>query len=101
MNFGGSSEESASDTRKSTPVAKYECPYCAKRFNRPSSLKIHINTHTGEKPFQCPHPGCGRCFSVQSNMRRHSRIHGQGSQNQQESSGDEVSEEGSQGLPSQ
>lgn len=27
---------------------KHICPVCASRFNRPSSLKIHINTHTGE-----------------------------------------------------
>jgi uncharacterized Zn-finger protein len=26
---------------------KHVCPTCAKRFNRPSSLKIHVNTHTG------------------------------------------------------
>lgn len=26
---------------------KHVCPTCAKRFNRPSSLRIHINTHTG------------------------------------------------------
>ncbi|KAG8932844.1 hypothetical protein FRC02_000455 [Tulasnella sp. 418] len=57
--------------------AKYECEYCQKRFNRPSSLKIHVNTHTGEKPFKCPFPGCGRRFSVSSNMRRHSRVHTQ------------------------
>ncbi|KAG9045891.1 hypothetical protein FS837_005522 [Tulasnella sp. UAMH 9824] len=58
-------------------TARYECQYCQKRFNRPSSLKIHVNTHTGEKPFQCPFPGCGRRFSVMSNMRRHSRVHTQ------------------------
>ncbi|CAE6487249.1 unnamed protein product [Rhizoctonia solani] len=58
-------------------AAKYECPYCGKRFNRPSSLKIHVNTHTGEKPYQCAFPSCGRRFSVMSNMRRHSRVHNQ------------------------
>ena len=25
------------------------CPHCNKRFNRPSSLNIHVNTHTGAK----------------------------------------------------
>ncbi|QRW20874.1 C2H2 zinc finger [Rhizoctonia solani] len=53
-------------------AAKYECQYCGKRFNRPSSLKIHVNTHTGEKPYKCTFPSCGRRFSVMSNMRRHS-----------------------------
>ncbi|KAF8514254.1 hypothetical protein BU17DRAFT_26562, partial [Hysterangium stoloniferum] len=54
---------------------KYGCHYCGKLFNRPSSLKIHHNTHTGEKPFACSFPGCDRHFSVMSNMRRHARTH--------------------------
>lgn len=28
---------------------RHTCPRCGKRFNRPSSLKIHLNTHTGAK----------------------------------------------------
>ncbi|KAJ7163585.1 hypothetical protein C8R43DRAFT_1123189 [Mycena crocata] len=55
--------------------SKYECSYCGKGFSRPSSLKIHLNSHTGEKPFVCPVDGCGRSFSVLSNMRRHARVH--------------------------
>ncbi|KAJ7346811.1 hypothetical protein DFH08DRAFT_869399 [Mycena albidolilacea] len=55
--------------------SKYECTYCGKGFSRPSSLKIHLNSHTGEKPFVCPVDGCGRSFSVLSNMRRHARVH--------------------------
>jgi len=56
--------------------ASYDCSYCGKMFNRPSSLKIHSNSHTGEKPFACPVQDCGRSFSVLSNMRRHARVHG-------------------------
>ncbi|KAI0060530.1 hypothetical protein BV25DRAFT_1786189, partial [Artomyces pyxidatus] len=54
---------------------RHLCPYCPKRFNRPSSLGIHINTHTGDKPFRCPYPRCGKEFNVNSNMRRHYRNH--------------------------
>lgn len=54
---------------------RYVCPYCHKKFSRPSSLRIHTYSHTGEKPFECDFPGCGRHFSVQSNMRRHLRVH--------------------------
>ncbi|KAJ1305311.1 hypothetical protein OPQ81_000333 [Rhizoctonia solani] len=67
----------AEEFSKEFLAAKYECQYCGKRFNRPSSLKIHVNTHTGEKPYQCTFPSCGRRFSVMSNMRRHSRVHNQ------------------------
>ncbi|KAI8976846.1 hypothetical protein BDB01DRAFT_802764 [Pilobolus umbonatus] len=58
--------------------AKYSCPYCNKRFTRPSSLRTHTYSHTGEKPFKCTEPCCGRQFSVQSNLRRHIRIHKMG-----------------------
>ncbi|KAF1807698.1 hypothetical protein V8B55DRAFT_1468060 [Mucor lusitanicus] len=54
---------------------KYSCPYCSKGFSRPSSLRIHTYSHTGERPFECPEAGCSRKFSVQSNMRRHLRVH--------------------------
>ncbi|KAJ7617778.1 hypothetical protein FB45DRAFT_756261 [Roridomyces roridus] len=55
---------------------KHVCPTCGKRFNRPSSLRIHVNTHTGATPFRCPYPNCNRAFNVNSNMRRHYRNHG-------------------------
>ena len=59
---------------------RYVCQTCNKAFSRPSSLRIHSHSHTGEKPFKCPHPGCGKAFSVRSNMKRHERgCHGGGS----------------------
>lgn len=58
-----------------TDANRYVCSYCNKGFSRPSSLRIHVYSHTGERPFECPERGCSRKFSVQSNMRRHLRVH--------------------------
>ncbi|KAL5526957.1 hypothetical protein ACEPAF_8686 [Sanghuangporus sanghuang] len=67
----GREESSGSNDR----VKKHNCKTCGKGFNRPSSLRIHANTHTGAKPYVCPFPLCGRTFNVSSNMRRHYRNH--------------------------
>lgn len=54
---------------------KHKCKICDKRFTRPSSLQTHMYSHTGEKPFACDVEGCGRHFSVVSNLRRHKKVH--------------------------
>ncbi|KAL1752718.1 hypothetical protein FB107DRAFT_292950 [Schizophyllum commune] len=98
--------------------AKYECTYCGKGFNRPSSLKVRtpfssISIATPEKnvcpdfrpathdtdtavAFVCPVDGCGRSFSVLSNMRRHARVHssGEGSSIKAADSSDDGGERG-------
>lgn len=57
---------------------KHKCKICDKRFTRPSSLQTHMYSHTGEKPFACDFDGCGRHFSVVSNLRRHKKCHRNG-----------------------
>lgn len=64
------SSKVASSTQK-----KHKCKVCDKRFTRPSSLQTHMYSHTGEKPFSCEVEGCGRHFSVVSNLRRHRKVH--------------------------
>ena len=68
--MGQFSSKTASNTQK-----KHKCKVCDKRFTRPSSLQTHMYSHTGEKPFACNVEGCGRHFSVVSNLRRHKKVH--------------------------
>ncbi|KAH9176324.1 hypothetical protein EDB89DRAFT_149114 [Lactarius sanguifluus] len=77
--------------------ARYACSYCGRGFTRPSSLRIHVHSHTGERPFKCTFDGCNRTFSVQSNMRRHARTHLQSGNEARES--EEGEDEGEEGSP--
>ncbi|KAG5422158.1 hypothetical protein I9W82_001252 [Candida metapsilosis] len=61
------------------------CRICNKQFKRPSSLQTHYYSHTGEKIFKCPWQGCGKMFSVKSNMTRHYRLHERDTRRAQES----------------
>ena len=48
---------------------KLDCPFCDRTFPWSSSMKRHILTHTGQKPFKCPE--CSLWFTTKSNCDRH------------------------------
>ena len=52
-----------------TSLTLFPCEVCKKEFSVRGRLKLHMMTHTGEKPFACNH--CEKSFNQSANMKRH------------------------------
>jgi uncharacterized Zn-finger protein len=52
-----------------------DCDRRQQPFKAKYKLVNHVRVHTGEKPFPCPYPGCGKVFARSENLKIHKRIH--------------------------
>lgn len=59
--------------RRRRHEATYRCDECRQTFTAVFSLKRHMQSHTGVRPFVCGIPGCSQAFFNQSDCRRHER----------------------------
>ncbi|XP_019632732.1 PREDICTED: LOW QUALITY PROTEIN: uncharacterized protein LOC109476285 [Branchiostoma belcheri] len=66
-------EELAKQDKKQKKAGRHVCPYCGRGCAKPSVLKKHIRSHTGERPYPCV--PCGFAFKTKSNLYKHRKSH--------------------------
>ncbi|KAL6105263.1 uncharacterized protein ACO6RY_06829 [Pungitius sinensis] len=67
------SEAACKVEQKPQKPGKYVCDYCGRACAKPSVLKKHIRSHTGERPYPCV--PCGFSFKTKSNLYKHRKSH--------------------------
>uniref|UniRef100_UPI00358F6931 zinc finger and BTB domain-containing protein 24 isoform X1 n=2 Tax=Myxine glutinosa TaxID=7769 RepID=UPI00358F6931 len=68
----GSTPCVASD-RQTGASTDIRCSHCGKVFKNQHFYRVHLRTHTGERPFCCSR--CGRGFSQKHSLQVHSQVH--------------------------
>ena len=51
---------------------QWACPYCPRTMKAPSNIRLHMLTHTGEKPFACTF--CSYASNKKGNLQSHLKL---------------------------
>lgn len=53
----------------------FKCDFCVQTFATFAAKEQHERTHTGERPFSCDHPGCGKSFATTTSLSTSRLVH--------------------------
>ncbi|XP_043227244.1 zinc finger protein 64-like isoform X2 [Amphibalanus amphitrite] len=53
----------------------HSCQVCSYAAKHPHQLTVHLRSHTGDRPYPCQEPDCGRTFRTSWDLRRHQLLH--------------------------
>ncbi|XP_031627841.1 zinc finger protein 883-like [Contarinia nasturtii] len=56
------------------PSFERKCEVCCKVFHHSGNLRKHMTLHTGERPFTCDEPNCGRTFVLAQHLKSHQKL---------------------------
>lgn len=56
---------------------RLDCSHCPKSFYSEEQHRVHEAEHTGQKPYICEYPNCGKGFGSKFKHWRHSLVHEQ------------------------
>ncbi|KAI9009123.1 transcription factor IIIA-like protein [Hyaloraphidium curvatum] len=69
-------DEGLDEASGSLAAREKSCAHCGRTFRKQSKLNQHLLSHTGERPFVCPFPGCGKAYRRREHLKNHSSCHG-------------------------
>lgn len=61
------------NSKVTNDTKKHMCEYCPKSFKTKLSKKVHVRSHTNERPFVCTE--CGKSFKTYSAINNHRAAH--------------------------